>query len=137
MTHESPLTPRARPAILVAEDDPDQSDMLRDALQDEGYTVDTAFSGDVAYRKLLEHAYDLIILDIRMPGFNGGTVLKALRLKKNKSEAPVIILSAFVTETDIAQYRADGANTAMAKPYEMTELLQLVASFIAAGARTS
>ena len=134
MTNKPVFRARAKPFILLAEDDPDQSDMLRDALQDEGYEVDTAFSGDVAYSKLLNHKYDLNILDIRMPGLNGGTVLKALRLKKNKFEAPVVIVSAFATEGDMARYRADGANAAMSKPYEMNELLQVIASLIPAGA---
>jgi DNA-binding response OmpR family regulator len=126
-------SPHDKRSILLAEDDPDQSDMLRDVLQDEGYAVDTAFSGDVAYRKLLNHQYHLVILDIRMPGLNGGTVLKALRLKKSKAEAPVIVVSAFATEEDMARYRADGANAAIAKPYEMNELLQLVAQLTSSG----
>jgi len=125
-----PLEQNTRRVALIAEDDPDQSDMLRDTLQDEGYTVDTAFSGDVAYQKLLNHKYDLVILDIRMPGLNGGTVLKALRLKKSKAELPVIILSAFATETDMRRYRADGANAALAKPYEINELLSVIACLV-------
>jgi DNA-binding response OmpR family regulator len=135
MNQKSALDMRTRATILLAEDDPDQSDMLRDALQDEGYEVDTAFSGDVAYNKLLNHNYALVILDIRMPGLNGGTVLKALRLKKTKVEAPVIILSAFATDVDMQRYRADGANAAMSKPYDMSELLQLIAQIIPAGAQ--
>jgi len=125
-----PLEQNTRRVALIAEDDPDQSDMLRDTLQDEGFTVDTAFSGDVAYQKLLNHKYDLVILDIRMPGLNGGTVLKALRLKKSKAELPVIILSAFATETDMRRYRADGANAALAKPYEINELLSVIACLV-------
>lgn len=124
------LNPTTQQIALIAEDDPDQSDMLRDTLQDEGFVVETAFSGDVAYQKLLDHKYNLVILDIRMPGLNGGTVLKALRLKKDKSELPVIVLSAFATEADMARYRADGANAALAKPYEISELLELIARLV-------
>ena len=128
---------QARPTILLAEDEPDQSDMLRDALQDEGYDVQIASSGDVAYSKLSEQNYDLVIMDIRMPGLNGGTVLKALRLKRNKAEAPVIIVSAFASEADMRRYRADGASAAISKPFEMSELLQLVAELIPARAKAS
>lgn len=124
------LNPAPHPIALIAEDDPDQSDMLREALQDEGFTIETAFSGDVAYQKLLEHNYDLVLLDIRMPGLNGGTVLKALRQKKSKAELPVVILSAFGTEADMMRYRADGANAALAKPYDLDELLALIAGLL-------
>lgn len=124
------LNPNTQQIALIAEDDPDQSDMLRDTLQDEGFIVETAFSGDVAYQKLVDHNYDIVILDIRMPGLNGGTVLKALRLKKSKTELPVIVVSAFATESDVVRYRADGANAVLAKPYEISELLTLIAGLV-------
>ena len=124
------LSPVSNRVALIAEDDPDQSDMLRDTLRDEGFTVDTAFSGDVAYQKLLDHKYDLVILDIRMPGLNGGTVLKALRQKKTKAELPVVVMSAFATESDMARYRADGANAAIAKPYEIDDLLKVISCLV-------
>ena len=134
MQTKSVLVPVNAPVLLIAEDDPDQSDMLRDTLQDEGYVVETAFSGDVAYRKLLEHKYDLVVLDIRMPGLNGGTVLKAFRLKHSKSETPVLVVSAFATESDMRRYRADGANACLAKPYNIEELLALVGNLAPKGA---
>jgi CheY-like chemotaxis protein len=120
-----------RPTVLLAEDDPDQSDMLRDALQDGGYMVDCAFSGDIAYQKLLAHQYDLIIMDIRMPGLNGGTVLKAFRkLRPEEPRTPVIVVSAFATGADIARYKADGADASFAKPYSLDELLNSINDFI-------
>ena len=128
------LNQNTQRVALIAEDDPDQSDMLRDTLQDEGFVVETAFSGDVAYQKLLDHKYDLVILDIRMPGLNGGTVLKALRLKKDKTQLPVIVVSAFATESDMQRYRADGANACLSKPYELVELLSLIIRLAPSGA---
>ncbi len=125
-----------QPAVLIAEDDPDQSDMLRDVLQDEGYVVDTAFSGDVAYTKLLDHKYELLILDIRMPGMNGGTVLKALRMKKAAPRIPVIVVSAFATDSDMQRYHADGADACLAKPYDISELMALVGRLAPKGGRS-
>lgn len=126
MKHATALDLRTRPTILLAEDDPDQSDMLRDVLEDEGYHVETAFSGDVAYQKLLDKKYDLIMLDIRMPGLNGGTVLKAFRQRNANPHVPVVVVTAFATEPDMLRYRGDGADACISKPYDMNELVNLV-----------
>ncbi len=120
-----------RPVVMLAEDDPDQSDMLRDALQDAGYMVDCAYSGDIAYQKLLAHKYDLVIMDIRMPGLNGATVLKAFRrLRKEEPRTPVIVVSTFATGADMARYKAGGADASFAKPYSLDELLASIEDFI-------
>lgn len=124
------FTKSSGPNILIAEDDPDQSDMLRDVLEQEGYGVETAFNGDTAYAKLLDHDYDLVILDNRMPGFNGGTILKAYRARNTIPRIPIIVVSAFATETDMRRYREDGADASLAKPYEMHELLGLIKQFM-------
>src|SRR3569623_180185 len=101
----APLSSNGKPVILLVEDDPDQSDMLREALEDEGYRVETAFSGDVALRKLFQHEYALVLLDIRMPGLDGVTVLKRYRKEKIGNHAPVIVVSAFATDADLITYR--------------------------------
>ena len=117
-----------QPAILLAEDDPDQSDMLREVLEDEGYRVETAFSGDAALHKLEQHTYALIILDIRMPGLDGSGVLKACRKMEHRKTAPIIVVSAFASGTELQQYRAEGAAASLAKPYAIEELLSIIAS---------
>lgn len=114
----------ALPRILLAEDDPDQSDMLREALTMEGYTVDTAFSGDKACKKLHQHKYDLIILDVRMPGMDGGAVLRDFRSKQaDSSRTQVMIVSAFATGLDLLRFRSDGADACFSKPYSLAHLL--------------
>ena len=110
--------------VLVAEDDPDQSDMVRDVLVDEGYAVETVFSGEAALKKLLKKPYNLVILDIRMPGLDGASVLKQFR-QQNK-DVPVVVVSAFATEADMQKYRSYGADGCLSKPYEVHELLSLV-----------
>ena len=121
------------PTVLIAEDDPDQSDMLKDTLEQEGYNVETVFDGDNAYAKLLEHDYELVILDIRMPGLNGASVLRAYRAHHKARHVPIVIVSAFATEEDMRSYRKDGADASLAKPYEMHELLELITQFVPKG----
>ena len=120
---QDPLTRSANPTVLLAEDDPDQSEMLSDILQHEGYAVDAAYSGDVAYRKLLHNSYDLIIFDIRMPGMDGGMVLRQYRKQETQSRVPIVVVSAFATDADIQRYKAYGADASFSKPYEIDELL--------------
>lgn len=116
-----------KPVVLIAEDDPDQSDMLREILLDEGYAVETAFSGDVAIRKMLRQPYALVILDIRMPGIDGTQVLRQFR--RENPNAPVVIVSAFATQADMERYKSYGANASLAKPYDIDELLDLLAKW--------
>ena len=124
-----PLIDATQPLVLVAEDDPDQSEMLSDVLQDEGYVVDTAFSGDVANQKLQKNTYDLIVLDIRMPGMDGETVLKRLRERERTAHVPVFVVSAFATDSDRQRYAENGATASFSKPYDIDELIEHVAVF--------
>src|ERR1017187_3723377 len=75
----SETLPPNRLTVLVAEDDPDQSDALRDVLEYEGYVVRTEFSGDGALRQLNTGNFHAAIMDARMPGMHGGDVLKACK----------------------------------------------------------
>jgi DNA-binding response OmpR family regulator len=111
---------------------PDQSEMLSDALTDEGYTVDAAYSGDAAFNKLTSNHYDLIVLDIRMPGMDGVSVLREFRKKEKNSHVPVIVVSAFATSSDIERYRQTGADLSFSKPYAIDDLLGAIASFVPA-----
>ncbi|HLX61567.1 MAG TPA: response regulator transcription factor [Planctomycetota bacterium] len=112
--------------VLVAEDDPDQSDFLRDVLEHEGYAVETVFSGDMALRRLDQKKYALAIMDVRMPGLSGGTVLKVCRVKTPPNPTPVIMVSAFATDKDRAEFLRDGAAAFLSKPYDIDELLNTI-----------
>src|SRR5437764_4596232 len=65
--------------ILVIEDDPDVADVLRLALQSEGYTVDVAADGEEGLTCLQQRRYRLLLLDLLLPGLDGLGVLRALR----------------------------------------------------------
>ena len=125
MIHD-PLIRSNRPTILLAEDDPDQSEMLSDALDAEGFNVDTAFSGDAALHKLINRTYDLLILDVRMPGVQGSELLRRFRKGETKGHTPVIIVSAFATEPEMRKYRLDGADDSFSKPFEIPELIAAI-----------
>lgn len=124
------LTLGSKPAILLAEDDPDQSDALREVLESEGYAVETVFSGDVALRRLSSNSFTAAIMDARMPGLHGGTVLKVCRVRDPQICTPIIMVSAFASPRDLDQYKKDGAVASFTKPLEMSEILKCVRQLV-------
>ena len=106
--------------ILIVEDDNDINSMIRTALSKEGYECVSAFSGTEALLRLEVDKYDLVILDLMLPGVEGQEVLKQAREKMN---IPFIVLSAkdeLDTKVDLLTL---GANDYMTKPFELKELL--------------
>jgi CheY-like chemotaxis protein len=125
-TSGSDIEAAAQSLILVAEDDPDQSDMLSDSLRTAGYGVETVFSGDVALRRLSERTYVLAIMDARMPGLQGGEVLRLYRALNRQPATAVIMVSAFVTPQDMEKYKRDGAIASFSKPLNVPRLLNFL-----------
>ncbi len=123
-----------REVVLLAEDDPDQSDMLRELLEAHGYVVETAFSGDVALRRLTAKTYTAAVMDGRMPGLHGGTVLKACRALNRKT--PIVMVSAFATPADKERFQRDGAVASFSKPLKVAELLSVLRGLSAAANKT-
>ena len=109
--------------ILIVEDDNSINEMVKTALDNEGYECISAYSGTEAVLRFSSEVYDLIILDLMLPGMDGQDVLKNIR---EKSTAPVIILSAkdeLDTKVDLLIL---GANDYMTKPFEIKELMARV-----------
>lgn len=92
--------------ILLVDDEESILLLNSEELEDEGFTVDTALNGEIGLRKFQATAYDLVILDINMPGMNGIEVLRQIKAIKN--ELPVIICSAYPEyKEDINVFLAD------------------------------
>ena len=106
--------------ILIIEDDPVLSDGLSCTLRDGGYAVDSVDSGDRAEQVLASQEYDLIILDLGLPGLDGFEVLR--RLRKRQNRAPVLVLTARDALRDRIRGLDLGADDYMIKPFEMGEL---------------
>lgn len=125
-----PISDDCRPAVLVAEDDPDQSDILCEFLTEAGFHVEPAHSGDAAIKMLSHCVYDLIIMDNHMPGRSGASVLRALRQHTSPTQLPVIVVTSFAADDDVERFRSLGANECMSKPYRMHELVTLALELI-------
>ncbi len=122
--------------ILIADDEQEIRDVLRLYLEKDGYEVTEAQDGLETMKLLGEQEYDLLLLDIMMPGMDGYRVLRNIREKNN---VPVIMLSAKGTESDKILGLDLGADDYITKPFAPLEAVARVNSnirrFYALGAR--
>jgi two-component system alkaline phosphatase synthesis response regulator PhoP len=107
--------------ILVIEDEEDLRMTLNDRLKAEGYAPDFAADGDEGLRKAIQGKYDLILLDVMLPGKNGLDVCRDIR--KAGLTVPIIMLTARGQLLDKVLGLKIGADDYLTKPFEMLELL--------------
>jgi signal transduction histidine kinase/ActR/RegA family two-component response regulator len=107
--------------ILVVDDEQHIRDILAETLREAGYAVETASNGEEAVRKLRAGAFDLILLDIRMPVHTGLDVLKLLRRKGGFP--PVMVLTGLASSEEMDEARRLGAAKCVRKPFHLKTLL--------------
>jgi two-component system OmpR family response regulator len=106
--------------ILLVEDDKILSDTLAQALRQSGYALDSVTDGNAADAALAQDGFDLVILDLGLPGLDGSQVLK--RLRARKSNIPVLILTARDSLSDRVTGLDIGADDYLTKPFDLLEL---------------
>ena len=114
--------------ILLIEDSVELSKSLSTILTKEKYTVDAFLDGKTGYLAAQSNAYDLIILDVMLPGIDGFTILK--RLRQEKIASPIIMLTALSTEADKLTGLDGGADDYLAKPFSVPELLARIRALL-------
>ncbi|MBV6658324.1 MAG: response regulator transcription factor [Devosiaceae bacterium] len=114
--------------VLVVEDEPTLNAQLKQALEDDGYVVDTAFDGKEGAFQGEAEPYDCIILDIGLPQKDGLTVLEDWRAAGNT--VPVLILTARDRWSDKVKGMDAGADDYVAKPFQMEEVLARVRAIV-------
>jgi DNA-binding response OmpR family regulator len=111
--------------VLVVEDELDLADAIAAGLRREGYAVDLAHAGDDALVKARVYPYDLICLDLNLPGVGGREVCRALRAEERRDGAPqprILMLTARGGVEDRIAGLDDGADDYLVKPFELGEL---------------
>jgi len=106
--------------LLLVEDNRELSSWLARLLNQSGYAVEQAFTGEQAEHLLLAQSYDAILLDLTLPGLKGQMLLKNLRSKNDA--VPVLIISAQDTLQDVILHLNLGADDYLAKPFDIQEL---------------
>jgi len=120
--------------ILVVDDDPDLTDLVRELLRGEGHSISVAPSGERAEQMARARNPDLITLDVDLPGMKGPQVCRRLR---EFSTAPILFLTAASSDADQIVGFTAGADDYVIKPFSPHVLLARVRTLLARGTRTT
>jgi CheY-like chemotaxis protein len=127
---EPPRAPGAR--VLIVDDEPDQVEMYSYALEDGGFRVAVAYTGDEAVDRARTLMPDVIVLDVRLPDMTGWDVCSILKTDPRTEHIPIVILTAMASPT-LAQEAANaGCAAHLLKPCYPHELTNTVRSIVAA-----
>ena len=114
--------------ILVVEDEAKVADFLRKGLEEQGHLVDVAYDAQMGEKLAVRNEYDIMILDVILPYFNGFELCR--RIRDKKPAVPILMLTALgTTEDKVAGFDA-GADDYLVKPFEFEELLARIRALI-------
>lgn len=117
--------------ILVVEDEPKTAAYLRKGLSEAGYAVDVACNGEDGLRKSLSEDFDLMLLDVQLPGRDGWTIVS--RIRASGIENPVMFLTARDAVNDRVRGLELGADDYLVKPFAFSELLARIRTLLRRG----
>jgi diguanylate cyclase (GGDEF)-like protein/PAS domain S-box-containing protein len=118
-------------ALLVVDDNDANRDVLSRRLRQKGYLVSVAADGVEALARIEGEAYDLILLDVEMPGMSGLDVLSRLRTRRSQTQLPVIMVTARSEGADIVEALGLGANDYLTKPVDFAVALARIRTHLA------
>jgi two-component system, OmpR family, copper resistance phosphate regulon response regulator CusR len=116
--------------LLIIEDDVKTGDYLRKGLRESGYSVDLSRSGTDGMRMALNNTYDLVLLDVTLPGIDGWQIMPALR---EKGDVRVLFLTARDQLSDRIRGLELGADDYLVKPFSFTELVLRIRTLLRRG----
>jgi excisionase family DNA binding protein len=123
-TGAAPLASRGaagRPRILVVDDEASIRDLLSKTLALADYDIDTSPDGRSALERLRIYPYDLIIVDLKMPGMDGLAVVR--EAKRLKADLPVIVITGYSTESSAIEALNLGVTSYLTKPFKVSQVL--------------
>lgn len=110
--------------ILLIEDDKRISDFVIKGLEENGFSVTLAITGEIAREMVSENDWDIILMDIMLPGIDGIQLTKLIRFKKNHT--PILVLSALDDADDKVAALDSGADDYLVKPFHFKELISRI-----------
>lgn len=130
VTIETGGYPDGRKKVLIVDDEPDLRLILRKRLEAHGFNVSTADCGETGIAKAKKESPDLIILDVAMPGMDGGEVASVLKEDVQTKDTPIMFLSCLIPQEPQNKQPEVGGNHYMGKPYSPKELVNKVNDLI-------
>ncbi len=114
--------------ILVVEDEHRIAQAIKSGLEQERYAVDVEYDGEAGYNTARAEEYDLIILDVMMPGLSGNEV--CIKLREEDDHTPILMLTAKDQDEDVVQGLDSGADDYLAKPFAFDILLARIRALL-------
>jgi CheY-like chemotaxis protein len=115
--------------VLVVEDDPLNMELVCEILGSMGFTVHEASSGKEAIEKAGKESYDLIVMDIMMPGMDGIEAARIIKSKPGYEKTPVIALTAYAMKGDRERFIEAGFDDYVPKPIDVPDFLERVEKY--------
>jgi two-component system response regulator FlrC len=128
------MGPKSKAPILIVEDEESMREALRDWLTEGGYEVETAKDGEEGLRIISDHDVALVLLDLRLPGKDGISVLKEAKALRPKLK--VIIITAYPSPQTKAAALQEGVVDYVPKPFDMNDLEKIIRGTLLPGADT-
>jgi len=116
--------------ILIADDEPNSLETLRQRLEFEGLSVVTATDGEETLKKVKEDKIALLLLDVMMPKVNGYQVCRELKQDPETKNIPIVLLTAKAQESDKFWGKETGADDYVTKPYDLDELIKKIEVYL-------
>jgi DNA-binding response OmpR family regulator len=114
--------------VLVVEDELKMAGLLKQGLEEHNHSVTVAYDGREGLELASSHEFDVIVLDLMLPGLDGFEV--ARRLRKNQKQVPILMLTARDAVPDIARGLDVGADDYLTKPFAFAELLARIRALV-------
>lgn len=118
--------------VLIVEDEPELAELISIHVEKEGRDAQVVHSGEAALREIAANRYEMVLLDLVLPGIGGKSVLEAIRREHSRTALPVIVVSGLQSDAIITGALRNGANDYVVKPVNMDLLMRRVETISAA-----